>query len=716
MDSNLNYSDISQVFENALQAHNTNDFIAAQTLYEDVLTIEPQHAEANHNLGVLYVTQNEYLKALELFKIALGANPNVSLFWASYIDTLIKLNRTTEAKTIAQAAKENGLFCERIQSLHKFLAIDEREPTSKDNNELDELLIKGKYKQAIKRCFELSKFYPNSAIICLVLGDAYKGLGEMDQAIANYKKIAEYQSGSNHGFIRLGDLNAENLDLDAAIYYFQKAIKLDPQDSEAYHKLGVSLKNQHRDDEALKAFRKAIKINPKQSSSHNDIGLIQLERKEHKSAATSFRKAIKFNPNSPTIHSNLGAALVSDEKKALKSYEKALGIDPDHLPGLSNIGQLLHKMGNSEDAKVRLLKALNLDPYNVPALYNLGIVQSETRNNSAALNSFKKLLQYDPQNQNAQSALALELLRNQNFKDGWLANESRWSSNACDSKKLNTSKPKWDPTKKDDRVLLWEEQGLGDHIMFASMIEELHSSVGKLIVKVDERLIPLFQRSFSKDIRFLSAKRSVFELEYDSHLPMGSLPLYFRPSLKSFKKTSGPYLKHNAELTNNIKNKIQSNNKREIVGITWKGGSLQHSINKYKSIKLETLVKIFDHKRVQLVNLQYGDTAQEVDKLAINHGIDVISVKEIDNRNDIDGLASLICACDQVVSIDNTTVFLAGSLGRPTKVLLPFSSDWRWGNNQSQSYWHSSLHLYTQKKKHDWSYPFKYLKMDLDKK
>ena len=145
MDSNLNCSDISHIFETALQAHTTNDFILAQTLYEEVLTIEPEHAEANHNLGVLYVTQKEYLKALELFKIALGASPDVSLFWATYIDTLIKLDRITEAKTIAQAAKENGLFCERIQSLHQFLANDHQEPKSNDN---DVLLIKGKYKQA----------------------------------------------------------------------------------------------------------------------------------------------------------------------------------------------------------------------------------------------------------------------------------------------------------------------------------------------------------------------------------------------------------------------------------------------------------------------------------------------------------------------------------------------------------------------------------------
>jgi tetratricopeptide (TPR) repeat protein len=114
MDSNLNFSDVSQLFENGLEAQNSNNLNAARSIYEEILIIEPQHSEANHNLGVLYVAQNEYLKALELFKTALGGGPNISLFWASYIDTLIKLNRITDAKTITQAAKESGLFCERV--------------------------------------------------------------------------------------------------------------------------------------------------------------------------------------------------------------------------------------------------------------------------------------------------------------------------------------------------------------------------------------------------------------------------------------------------------------------------------------------------------------------------------------------------------------------------------------------------------------------------
>ena len=717
MDSNLNYSDVSQLFENGLEAQNSNNFNAARRMYEEILILEPQHSEANHNLGVLYAAQDEYPKALELFKTALSNSPNISLFWASYIDTLINLNRITDAKTISRAAKKSGLFCERVQSLYHFLEKKYQEPTREEAAELDKLLLKGKYKQAIKTCLSLIKPYPNSAVICLALGDAYKELGKIDQAIASYKKIPEYHGQTKQGLVRLGELYTKIENIDAAIENFQKALKIDPQDSAIYHLLGQSFKDQDDSNQAEKYFKKAIKINPKNALHHNALGLLLEEQKEHKSAATSFRKAIKILPNNARMHANLGIALKTiDRKNAVKSFEKCIEIDPNCVDVLTSLGCVLNEMGCFSDARIKLDQALDLDPLSGATHHNLGVNYNHLGDSLAAISSLKKAVKYTSPGDapKSKTMLGMELLRTLNFKNGWPALESRWNAEQ-DSTFINTSKPQWDPTRKDDRVFLWEEQGLGDLVMYSSLIEELRNSVSQLIFQVDQRLIPLFQRSFSEDIRFIAPQRKVFELEYDSHIGIGSLPLHFRPNLKSFEKTSGRYLQHNAELTKKIKSKLQKDDKREIYGISWRGGSLKHNVNKNKSIELENLVKIFNHEKVQLVSLQYGDTSQELATLAENHGINVISVNEICNLEDIDGLASLICACDQVVSMDNTTVFLAGALGRPTSVLVPFTSDWRWGPNLRQSYWHSSLRVYKQKKVNDWGYPLEQIKMDLNK-
>ena len=97
--------------------------------------------------------------------------------------------------------------------------------------------------------------------------------------------------------------------------------------------------------------------------------------------------------------------------------------------------------------------------------------------------------------------------------------------------------------------------------------------------------------------------------------------------------------------------------------------------------------------------------SDELDCLKEENGIEVIQVPEIDNKNDIDGLAALIMACDRVVSISNLTIHLAGALGKKAHVLLASSCDWRWGQNPNSGYWYDSVHLHRQSKVNDWDDP-----------
>jgi len=121
-----------------------------------------------------------------------------------------------------------------------------------------------------------------------------------------------------------------------------------------------------------------------------------------------------------------------------------------------------------------------------------------------------------------------------------------------------------------------------------------------------------------------------------------------------------------------------------------------------RSVPLGALVQALMNPRVRLVNLQYGDVDPELSQLLQTTGAEVIQCPEVDNQNDLDGLAALICACDLVVSADNTTVHLAGALGQPVWVLLPFSADWRWLLERSDSPWYPSARLFRQTVVADW--------------
>ena len=100
--------------------------------------------------------------------------------------------------------------------------------------------------------------------------------------------------------------------------------------------------------------------------------------------------------------------------------------------------------------------------------------------------------------------------------------------------------------------------------------------------------------------------------------------------------------------------------------------------------------------------LQYGDVSNEIKAVKKDFGIDIIQFDDVDNKNDIDGLASLISACDQIVSTTNITVHLAGALGEKVTALLPFSPRWIWGDG-SESFWYESVTPLKQICPHNWN-------------
>ena len=122
---------------------------------------------------------------------------------------------------------------------------------------------------------------------------------------------------------------------------------------------------------------------------------------------------------------------------------------------------------------------------------------------------------------------------------------------------------------------------------------------------------------------------------------------------------------------------------------------------------------MLDKDDLLFINLQYGEVEQEISQVEKDLGVKVINLDSVNKHDDIDGLAALIEACDLVISIDNTTVHLAGALGKETHVLLPYVPDWRWLLDRKDSPWYQSLRIYRQAAVFDWSEAFANLKQNL---
>ena len=473
--------------------------------------------------------------------------------------------------------------------------------------------------------------------------------------------------------------------------------------------LGALLKQNGRVIDSLTAMQKSVQLAPRDYEAHSNLGVTLQELGRLDEAEASCTRSIALKPDFAKAHSNLGVTLqeMGRLEEAEASYKQALKIKPDYAEVYYNMGNALKDKGDLEAAIESYKQALKIKPNYAEVYYNMANALQDKGNPESAIDSYKHATKIKPDYAEAYHNMSLVNLSLQDFKAGWSLFEWRWKLKKVFGNPLKSSKPLWKPTKK-QRVLLWCEQGIGDEIMFASLISDLYSSSSKLIVMTDKRLIPLFRRSFPDDIDFRPSNEVVSETEYDSQIPMGSVPLYFRQSIDSFKSSAQGWLCASSVKAKNLRSRLLSNDSETLIGISWHT-TAHLSGAQNRLIPLNQIAQMLHAPKVRLVSLQYGDFVNDVKKLSTDYGIKVAQITEIDNMNDIDGLAALISACDRIVSIDNTTVHLAGALGKETKVLLPYACDWRWGQSSQDSYWYDSVQLYRQTKIGDWEHVIKQL-------
>ena len=519
---------------------------------------------------------------------------------------------------------------------------------------------------------------------------------------------------------------------------FAKIIKIEPNQPEANHNMGTLLVKSGNVEAALPFIKTALEANfgAAQYWFNYIDALFKLGRYDESSELLAIAKTkgcigkafddleselnsnevrlririeklqksdLLAGPHAYLTHFGIGEAWqklgILDE--AIKAYNKALAIKPDYETAHFNMGNALRSQGKLAEAIEAFNKAIDIKSDFILAFMNIGNVFKAQGKPEEAIEAYKKAIAINPDFAEAYYNISFVLLSAKKFSQGFKFREWRWKTKTMATSFLQSAKPFWNGEKR-QRILVWAEQGIGDEIMFSSIIPELCQSSSTILVQCDERLIPLFRRSFSDNIVYFPRGCEVSEDKYDYHIPMGSLPLMFRKSLERFGKTAPGFLKYDKEKAQSIRASISEGLLQNLVGISWRTESPIKG-SKKRNIKLADLAKALDAENTQLVCLQYGNVSDEIKMVKRDLGINIIQVNDIDKKNDIDGLASLIAACDQVVTIDNSTAHLAGALGIKTKLILPSSCDWRWGLEEKHSYWYKSVKLCRQHKVDDWS-------------
>ena len=348
---------IEQALQQGVAAHKEGKVQEAKRLYRAILQSQPLHPDANHNLGVLAVSEKQIEAALPLFKTALEVNPMIEQFWLSYIDALVKDNQLETAKAVLEQDRKVGSVGDKIDALEaqlkqimqsalpkppakkksltlkekrkKIAASKQQKNQAKGKNanslspsqsQVDNLLEhyqNERYDEAEKLAVTITKKFPKHQFSWKVLGAVLEQSGRSSEAVnANQTAVAlSPQDAAAHS--NLGNTLKELGRLDEAEASYKQAISLKPDYAEARYNLGITLRELGRLDEAEASYKQAITLKPDYAEAHYNLGntLNELDRLDE--AISAYVQAITLKPNFPEAYANFGKAIKNVTSKSL---------------------------------------------------------------------------------------------------------------------------------------------------------------------------------------------------------------------------------------------------------------------------------------------------------------------------------------------------------------------------------------------------------------
>ncbi len=478
-----------------------------------------------------------------------------------------------------------------------------------------------------------------------------------------------------------------------AFSYFKKAHALEPDNADILLNLGCMQLQLGRLHDSELSLRAAIKIQPHEAMAHSSLGNVLKRLGKYEEAVTCHEHAASLAPSSAEVHSNLASAYLAWNKidPALEECRKALHLQPDSAELHFNLGTALQRGEQYEDACDVYRRALRLNPDHTLAHMNMGTSLKALGRVHEAISFLRRATELAPDFADAHWNLALTLLLAGDYCNGWKAYD--WRLKMRDIPVRTFPRPLWDGSvQRDKTLLIHAEQGMGDTIQFIRYAADARKKVKSIILDCPEPLVMLFSDVKGVDT-IVSTGREL--PAFDIHLPLMSLPgaLGAEPG-DSINKH--PYLKAEKGLALKWRTKMHSNNYR--VGLVW-AGNPKHEDDRNRSIDVTYFAPLLKIPEVTFYSLQKDTT----DRGGINNieGINIINAgPELRNFADT---AALISTLDLVISVDTAAAHLAGALGCPVWVLLPYAPDWRWMMERDDTPWYPTMRLFRQERSGDWN-------------
>lgn len=412
-------------------------------------------------------------------------------------------------------------------------------------------------------------------------------------------------------------------------------------------------------------------------------------------AVNLYSVALSVVPDDPVILTNLGVALRSQDKFTASEvcYRRALEVKPESPGSWSNLGNVLRRMGRLKESVACHRKAVELDKKFIDGYYNMALVLQDMGRLDESIRIFDFCLKHKPGNVNINWDRALALLSKGDFLNGFEAYEYRWKREEL--RERHFRQPLWDGTPLEGKhIYLYSEQGFGDTLNFCRYVPEVAKAGGRVVLECQPELKTLL--AGLDGLEGIATPGDPLP-EFDVQAPLLSLPRIMKHELDTI-PSKCPYISP-PDLAG-FPIHIPAGTVKKI-GIVW-AGKPTHKNDHNRSVSIENFLPFAAIPGVTLYSLQKGPEAVQREKYACG-----VLIRDLGGGcEDFADTAKVMHQLDLIITVDTSVAHLAGGLGLPVWVAVPYNADWRWMRKRTDSPWYPSMTLFRQKKPGRWESVF----------
>jgi tetratricopeptide (TPR) repeat protein len=553
----------------------------------------------------------------------------------------------------------------------------------------------GRLREAEAIYREVLKQSPNQPDALHLLGALAGPAGRLDEAIELISRAISINPSQVVYHCNLSEMYRRAGRPDDAISSARRAIRLDPKFAMAYCNMGLALTTVGKSDDAIAAFRHAVELNPEFIDALAYLGNTLSSLGQFEDAVVVFRRLCKLKPDSVEALCGLGAALRDggQPREAIPLFRQALEIQPESSPAHNHLGVALGLTDHVDEAIAAFRRAIQIQSNNAVAIKNLGVALAEKGEFDQSLAALDRAIQLKPDLPQAHGNRAMILLMAGDFKRGWPEYEWRWrDQTGMVSTPRNFTQPRWDGESLPGKtILIHAEQGFGDTIQFVRYLPMVARLGGRVILDCPIELVRLLRRAPAVERIFATGAALP---GFDCHCPLLSLPRAFSTDLNSI-PADIPYLAPEPALAARWKGRIESQKPAFNVGLVWAGSPKNH-LDRRRSIAFDQVCNLAAVPGVRFFSLQKGAPG------IVTAPPGMTFIDWTSELQDFDDTAALIANLDLVIAVDTAVAHLAGAMGKPVWVMVPFLPDWRWMLNRSDSPWYPTMRLFRQSSHGDW--------------